>query len=187
MNQTTQKFLILLENRSNENKESISLLMQNGLLGNAISVLRQEIDSFIRVVYLAQMTDFSYREELMNRTLNGEKWTEEGKRRRITDREMVDITSNLKGYVQYAYKFGCSFIHLSDSHNYQEKDPFDSLPIQEQRDIAFYLNYYHGFPMETKLSIESVKPLILSIFDKITNNMWCYTNHLKEGTVLVDY
>jgi hypothetical protein len=184
---TIKNFLNLLENRSNENRETISLLMSKMLIGNAISVLRQEIDTFIRVVYLAKLNDFRYREELMNRTLNGEKWVEKGKKRRITDREMVEIANELKGYVQYAYKFGCSFIHLSDSHNYKDKNPFEKLSSDDQSDIVFYLNYYHGYPLNLKLSIESVGGLIPSIFDKISNNMWCYTKHLEQKTILVDY
>ena len=184
---TTKNFLNLLENRTNENKETIALLMSKMLIGNSISVLRQEIDTFIRVIYLAKLNDFGYREHLMNCTLNGKKWTEKGKKRRITDREMVEIANELKGYVQYAYKFGCSFIHLSDSHNYKDKNPFDKLPIHDQNDIIFYLNYYHGYPLNLKLSTENISLLIPSIFDKISSNMWCYTKHLEQNTILTDY
>lgn len=187
MSGITQKFLNLLEKRSNENRETISLLMRNHLLGNAISVLRQEIDTFIRVIYLAQLSDFDFREELMERTLRGDKWTEKGKRKRIADREMVEVANDLKGYVQYAYKFGCSFIHLSDFHNYSEKNPFENLPIEEYNDIAFYLNHYHGYPLNLKLSIENVSYLIPDIFDKISSNMWCYTKHLEQNTILIGY
>ena len=183
----TEKFLSLLENRTKENKETISLLMGKGLIGNAISVLRQEIDTFIRVIYLAKLHDYSYREHLMNCTLQGDQWANKGKRRRITDREMVDIANQLKGYVQYAYKFGCSFIHLSDSHNYREGNPFERLSKEEQNNIAFYLNSYHGYPLTSELSIKTVAPLVVSIFDKISSNMWHYTKHLEHRTILTDY
>ncbi len=186
MKSITDKFLNILESRTQENRETISLLVQNRHLGNAISTLRQEIDTFVRVVYLATMEDLSYREHLMECTIKGEKWTEKGKKRKITDREMVDIANRLKGYVQYAYKFGCSFIHLSDSHDYKNVNPFASLSMDEQNNIAFYLNYYHGYPTTEKLSINSISRLIPNIFDKISNNMLCYTKHLVENTVLVD-
>ena len=76
MKSITDKFLNILESRTKENKETISLLVVNRHVGNAISTLRQEIDTFIRVVYLATMDDLLYREHLMNCTINGEKWTE---------------------------------------------------------------------------------------------------------------
>lgn len=113
----------------------------------------------------------------MNQTLNGEQWTEltaNNKWHKITDRDMVNISMEIKGYIQYVYKFGCAFIHLSDFHNYKSENPFDKLKFSEKLDIKIYLNQYHGFPMDRDLTVNNIKLLIPSVFDKISANMACY-------------
>ena len=70
-----RKYISLIQNRSEENKKALRLLFSQGLFGNYVSILRQELDSFIRVMYLGRISDFDERERMMNQTLSGEKWT----------------------------------------------------------------------------------------------------------------
>jgi len=70
-----RKYISLIQNRSEENKKALTLLFSQGLFGNYVSILRQELDSFIRVMYLGRISDFDERERMMNQTLLGEKWT----------------------------------------------------------------------------------------------------------------
>lgn len=189
MSNTIDEFVELVENRSAENQKSINLLFAQNLLGQCVSILRQEIDTFIRIVYLGRMTDLNNRERLMRQTLNGKKWTENtvnNKTRNVTDREMVELARQLKGYVQYAYKFGCAFIHLSNKHNYKKENPFEGLDFREELDIKYYLNQYHGFNRNLDLTIENVKLLIPAIFDKISSNMLYYCRELKEHGIISD-
>lgn len=73
MTDIKQKYISLIQNRSEENKIALNLLFAQGLFGNCISILRQELDSFIRVMYLGRISDFDERERLMSQTLSGEK------------------------------------------------------------------------------------------------------------------
>lgn len=184
MSEIVSQFIGLVKNRSEENRLSLNNLYEDRLLGNCISILRQEIDTFIRIIYLGRLSSVHERERLINLTLNDEKWnvlTVNNKMKNITDKDMVDIASEVKGYVQYLYKFGCGFIHLSNYHNYKTENPFDRLSLSEQIDIKFYLHQYHGFPIDSDLTIEIIEPLIPEIFNKISQNMLYYNEQLLNN------
>lgn len=68
-----KQFCTLIRNRSLENKKSFDLLYKEKCVSNCISIVRQELDSIIRVIYLLQLKD-EIRNCLINQTLNGEKW-----------------------------------------------------------------------------------------------------------------
>ena len=184
MNETADKFIDLVRFRSVENKKAIHLLFDNGIIGNCISILRQELDSFIRVIYLEKLGDINERQRLMELTLCGLEWNEltiNGKLRKITDRDMVNFASVLFGYINYVYKFGCGFIHLSSNHDFQNQDPFEKLSNYDKISIVAYLNHYHGFPLDNELTIETFKPYILNVYEKISANMLQHLNELKEN------
>jgi hypothetical protein len=187
MSDTKQNYITLIQKRSEENGKAIKLLFEQNLFGNCISILRQELDSFIRIMYLGRISDFGERTRLMSQTLSGEKWsvlTANNKWRSITDKEMVEKASELKGYIYYVYKFGCGFIHLSDFHDYATVNPFDKLDYVEQFDIKLYLNQYHGFPRDSELTVDDFSDLIPDVFEKISKNLTCYFGSiLNDGMI----
>lgn len=177
MTDVRQQFIDLIQKRSKENEESLNDDFLKKRIGKCISTLREELDSFIRVMYLGRISDMNERRRLMNLTLSGEKWntlTQNSKWKQITDKDMVDKANELKGYIHYVYKFGCGFIHLSDFHNYEVKNPFDKLNYSEQFDIILYLHQYHGFSRDRELTVQNITPLIPNVFEKISSNMACY-------------
>lgn len=92
----------------------------------------------VRVIYLLSIPEISKIESLVQKTLDGEKWTfinHNNKVQNITDRDMVNIASELWGWTQNVYRFGCAFIHLSKFHNYLTEDPFTALSDIEKEDI----------------------------------------------------
>lgn len=187
MTETTEKFIQIIKSRSAENSKTIHLLFDNGIIGNCISVLRQELDSFIRVIYLGKLNDMSERQRLMNLTINGQEWSEltiNGKLRKITDRDMVNFANTLFGYINYVYKFGCGFIHLSNNHDFENKNPFESLSRYDKTSIITYLNQYHNYPFENELTIENFKPYLLKVYEKVSSNMLYHLDEIKEGKVL---
>lgn len=188
MSSIKQDYIDLIKNRSEENSKAINALFAQNLLGNCLSILRQELDSFIRILFLGRLTDISERLRLMNQTLNGKKWTEltaNNKWRQVTDRNMVDKSTEIKGYIHYVYKFGCAFVHLSDFHNYEITNPFDKLDFSEQFDIKLYLNQYHGFPKDKDLTVDNVAPLIPSVFKKISQNMAYYYDAILNDEMIL--
>ncbi len=182
-----QKYISLIQNRSEENKKALTLLFSQGLFGNCVSILRQELDSFIRVMYLGRISDFDERERMMNQTLSGEKWTvltSNNKWKQITDKDMVEKANEFYGYIQYVYKFGCASIHLSDLHNYTAQNPFEKLNDTEKYDIKNYLNTYHNYPIEKELTVENISDYIPNVFEKISSNLTCYFSSILNNGMI---
>ena len=158
--------------RSQENRSAMSVLHGDALIGNVISVLRQELDSMVRCIFLLSDLPTSGIENYDPDSVSGNVWRTQDGKRKITDRDMVNLSSSLHGWTQNVYTFGCGFIHLSAYHDYAERDPFDSLTREDRRDIAGYFKYYHGVTMNnnTKLhDIEHVLPGFLIKFQAISN------------------
>jgi hypothetical protein len=94
---------------------------------------------------------------------------------------MVDLAQRLHGWAQSVYKFGCSFIHLSDFHNYSNTNPLDKLPHEEQRNIIDHMRYYHGGPRSDSPDMDELSKYFPSVLDKISGNLESYLCDLEEG------
>lgn len=131
MDADTRNFCTMIRNRSDENRRAMCLMSApHPVMSPAFSLLRQELDSMIRVIYLLAVKDPHERSRLIKATLRGERWkvqTARGKFRDVTDREMVDLAQGLQGWTQSVYRFGCAFVHLSDFHNHLVQNPFRKL------------------------------------------------------------
>lgn len=179
---TTKKFCSIIRQRSLEHKSAIESLSKINLTGQMISILRQELDSMVRVIFLLNQS-MTTREDLMDMTLRNEKW-KIGKYQ-ITDRDMVNISDKLNGWTESVYKFGCSFIHLSAYHDYQNNDPFLRLSPSEVNSIKNHLNNYHDFSLSKDLTLSNFEPYITRVFDKIQGNLECYVEDLEKGHTFI--
>jgi hypothetical protein len=110
-------FLRQVRSRSLEHRQAMQLLAPANLAGQMIAILRQELDSMVRVIYLLTQQP-NRRRSLIEKSVSGERWHREGSRAAMTDREMIVIAHELQGWTQSVYKFGCAFIHLSSLHDY---------------------------------------------------------------------
>lgn len=178
-----EKFCKILRERSDENKKAINLMIQNGLYGQAISILRQELDSMVRVIFLLNEPNLSIRTHFIDQTLNNQKWTLPNSRTVVTDRNMVDLANTLFGWAQSVYKLGCAFIHLSPMSNYKNGNPFLQLSREEIENIKLHLNDYHGFPLTNGLTMESVTPYLLRVFTKVSDNLKSYIDGLERNRI----
>ena len=166
----TEQFCRILRARSAEHNAAAQLLFSQGLYAQIIAILRQELDSMARVIFLESQS-LHNRQHYINQTLNNEKWTLVNTRKQITDRQMVDFANTLHGWTQSVYKLGCAFIHLSAMADYNHNNPFLQLPLSEQQDIKQHLHNYHNFPISNDLSILTVGPYLLKVLEKISNNL----------------
>lgn len=171
-----------MRNRSIEHRQAVEVLSSHGLFGQVFCVLRQELDSMIRAIYLLTIVDLEERNELIRQTLSGQKWKRG--RRNITDRDMVDIADKLNGWTKSVYKFGCSYIHLSVLHDYFTENPFSHLDNDEVNDIIVHLNYYHAFPLTSELCMTSLTPYLPCVFNKISANLECYIRDLENERIV---
>ncbi len=181
------KFCDILNKRSLEHEEAMKRV--HGLPGIMLSILRQELDSMVRVIFLLSISDMEERKRLIKQTLSGEKWTQltkKGKWKNITDRDMVELSNNLQGWTLSVYKFGCSFIHLSNFHDYSSDNPFDQIDSDEQKDILDHLRNYHCGPHTDKPSFDELSLYFPRVFDKIAGNLQCYIKYLANNETLDD-
>jgi len=175
-------FLRQIRSRSLEHQRAMQLLAEARLAGQMVSVLRQELDSMVRVIYLlAQSAE--RRKLLINASVRGEKWSKEGSRARVTDKEMVELAQALQGWTQSVYKFGCAFIHLSGLHDYNDRDPLAQLPAEERLDILEHCRYYHGGPGHDSERFNDLVPYLPRVLEKIAGNLECYLVALENGEV----
>ena len=183
--------------RSQENRQAMSLLHGAALLGQAVGVLRQELDSMVRVIYLLSVTDRVRRAQLITAAASGKSW-KGAKSGRVTDREMVELAQELHGWTGSVYRFGCAFIHLSSYHDYKSRDPIEGLDAQERSDLLkglllelrFRFDQYINlrpvklFPgVETPLAGKTPKDLDFVVVRENTEDMYVgMGGFLKKGT-----
>lgn len=175
-------FLRQVRARSDENQRAMAVLSQSQILGQMISVLRQELDSMVRVMYLlSQPTE--RRRELIEASVEGRKWLQPNSRACVTDKEMVEHSETLHGWARSVYKFGCAFIHLSDLHDYNHRDPFEAISADDRASIIEHCRYYHGGPSAENVSMADFAPYLPRILEKISSNLGCYLRELESGTL----
>ncbi|WP_058048829.1 hypothetical protein [Janthinobacterium sp. Ant5-2-1] len=133
-----------VRHRSSDHLRAMSLLAAHNLYGPMIAVLRQELDSMVRVIFLLAQPSH-IRTQLIADSVNGKKW--KVGRQIVTDRNMVDLAQQLQGWTASVYKFGCAFIHLSALHDYNVRDLLQLLPAAERDDILDHCRRYHGGPV----------------------------------------
>lgn len=166
--------------RSGEHARAIDMLARSGLVAPAVSILRQEVDSLVRVIFLLAQP-LAYREALIRASINGERWRRLNGRSPVTDREMVDLSAGLIGWTQSVYKFGCAFVHLSNLHDYDVHDPLAKLPSRERDDILQHLRYYHGGPKSDHPDLNDLLPFIPKALKKISDNLEYYLERLDAS------
>lgn len=183
----THTFCEMVRNRSEENRRAIRCFSSpHGVLSPAISILRQELDSMVRIIYLLSVKDPDERSRLIRSTMQGEKWkvrTEEGGLRNVRDRDMVNLAQHLQGWTQSVYSFGCAFVHLSDFHNHLVQNPFQSLASSEKQNLLRHMRHYHGGPLHDDPDMVELSAYVPSVFDKIADNLKCYLDQLERGDI----
>lgn len=178
-----EQFCQILKERSTENTSAAKLLFDNGKYGQVISILRQELDSLIRIVFLLNQ-NLVVRQHLVSQTLQNTKWTQPNSRSIITDKQMVDLTDKLHGWTISLYKLGRAFIHLSPMANYKNSNSFQQLTQAEILDIKQHLHNYHNFSLSDDLNMETISPYLLNVLDKMSNNLACYINDLEKNIMM---
>ncbi|MES2284104.1 MAG: hypothetical protein V4547_00365 [Bacteroidota bacterium] len=178
-----EQFCRIVRERSKEHKKAVNLMLQNGLYGQAISILRQELDSMVRVIFLLEEADLSVRSHFIGQTLKNKKWTLPNSRTIITDRHMVEIADFMFGWTQSVYRLGCAFIHLSPMNDYKNENPFLQLTQEEKDEVREHLNNYHSFPLTNDLTMQTVSPYLQRVFTKVSDNLEYYIGGLENDRV----
>lgn len=177
-----RELIKLIKARSDEHEVAFSRI--HDLPGSMMSILRQELDSLIRVLYLLSMPDMAERARLMACTVRGERWsvlTAKHKQAVVTDAMMVEVAEKFEGWARSVYKFGCAFIHLSNFHGYNAQNPLESISAEERADILSHMRHYHGGPASDNPSFHELASYFPRVFEKIKGNLEFYLDSLAEG------
>jgi len=183
MESFVQQFVALIKARSDEHE--IAFARIHDLPGSMMSVLRQELDSLIRVLYLLSVVDLEERKRLMACTISGERWsvlTPKSKMAVVTDAIMVEAAEKFEGWARSVYKFGCAFIHLSNFHGYNSQNPLNSISEEEKADLLRHMRYYHGGPESDNPTFHELARYFPRIFGKIKGNLECYLESLSKNS-----
>jgi hypothetical protein len=176
-------FCRAVRERTLQNSTAVHLLHNERLSGNVVAILRQELDSMVRCIYLLLVKDRSLRSRLIHQSLNGLPWTNQNGKR-VTDKEMVALSNELQNWTKNVYKFGCAFIHLSGFYDSSGRDPLDSLTEDERNEIARHLRYYHGFHMDSQTRFRDIEGVLPRVLEKISSNLECYVRDLENDSDL---
>ena len=182
-NANTEAFCRAVRERTLQNSTAVQLLHNERLSGNVVAILRQELDSMVRCIYLLSIRDRSLRSRLIEQSLKGQPWTTQNGKR-VTDKEMVALSNKLQNWTQNVYKFGCAFIHLSGFYDSTGLDPLNSLPDDERNEIAQHLRYYHGFHMDSSTRFRDIEGVLPRVLEKISSNLECYVRDLENDSDL---
>jgi hypothetical protein len=173
-----------IRERSNENRMAMNLLYSAHIPSQLISILRQELDSMVRVIYLLSISDMAYRDNLIRDSVEGRKWREKGSNKSITDREMVDLANKLQGWTESVYRFGCAFIHLSNFHDHKKRDPMGMISAEEKESLLEHMRAYHGGPLIPNPKFTDLIPFLPMVFHKIADNLECYIKSLEKNETI---
>lgn len=178
-------FIRQTRERSVENRISVEALKSHNVPGQIVSILRQELDSMVRVIYLLSLP-IERRNYLMTLSVSGLRWKHENSKKSITDKEMVELAQKLHGWTQNVYKFGCAFIHLSSAHDYKNRDPLIDLSDEERKNIVEHLRHYHHASISDSPHYYEIVPYLPNVFEKINSNITYYIEMLEANGSLSD-
>jgi hypothetical protein len=173
-------FCRAVEARSEEHREAMDIAISQGWLAIASSVLRMELDSMIRVIYLLRRPDA--RERILASCVAGEGFKDG--RNRISDRQMVDVAVTVNGWVPVVYGFGNKFVHLTDAHDYAEADPFQA--FEHKNEAIRYLDHYHrdavpGRLLEHSPTLQDIARYAPHVLRKIASNLRVHISDLRAA------
>ncbi len=165
-----------------ENWKSFKILFELKHYGNCISIMLQELEQVIRILYLLNQPDY-IRDQLINNSINNQKWfiiDVNNKRRYIKEAEIFHFSDNLTGWEAGIIEFGSCFRNISNNYNYMSKDPIKSLNDSERNSIYKYIIEYHNKEFSNDYSITDLIPVLPMIFSKISDKIKEYIRILNN-------
>lgn len=176
-----QKYSEVVRSSSAENENAIKLLYNNHLYKKVVGTLREELELYVRTLYLLNQSDIN-RQYLLTDFFNNKQWTND-KGKRITDREILEFAGKIKGYgwEQISYRFACCFIHLSILHNWDNEDVTTIIDANGKKTIIDFINQYHGANLNLQSTLVDIMQYALAIFEKIKGNMEYYLDELEKN------
>ena len=155
-------FCSAIQNKAHETFESFSILYEKGKYMTCVSLLRIQLDCYVRLLFLNAQSD-TLRECLLEDFYRGERW-------RISDHDMLKSVSRY-GWEHNVYKLSCSFIHLSRLSNIDSVNILNTLNKDDSESIVGFINNYHGASLTVHSTNQEIIKYLPDIMQKITDNL----------------
>jgi hypothetical protein len=170
------RFAEQVRTRSQENRAVMSAAHHNGWRATEVSILRFELDSLVRVIYLLDEHNRTRRFKLLvQATSPNQRWN-------ISDNEIAAPARRMYDWEGQLYRVASRFIHLSSQHDYMTRDPFQSSLLPRERDeMVQYLNDIHGGNLSVNSTFEEVVEYLPKVFNKISDRLDFYLEMLERG------
>lgn len=181
------RFCAIARKRSKEH--SLAMSRVTDLPAVMASLLRQELDTLMKVFYLVSNDDLEDRKRLASEFLHGRQWTvitHKGKVKPLHDKDFVNLLNKLFGWSSLVYKFSCAFVHFSNFHDYSESNPFENIRPDEKKDILLYLCQYHDGPKTSNPSFQELSLYFPKVFTKISENLEYYLKKIEANETSTD-
>lgn len=159
---------------------------EENLLSTQMSTIREEVDSLLRVIYLLGVSDYNELTDIIGNSFDQRMFgptRADGGTRRILDKSMIEAAAAQFDWLETLYDFGCSFIHLTGLHSYQERDPFRMLSPSEQEVIVEFVNRYYRATISANSQFTEVAHYLPQIFRKVAENLERLLGDLQEHVV----
>lgn len=163
----------LISHTLKENWKSFSILFELKHYGNCISIMCQELDQVIRLLYLIKSRSHE-KDELIAQAINSQKWFLLGPDRKktyITEETLSEFAKTLTGWEKAIYEFGLAFKSLSSNYNYILKDPIKGMKDAERDKIHAYIVEYHDKDFPADFALGNLIPELQAIFERISENL----------------
>ncbi len=137
--------------------------------GNCISILCQELDQYIRLLFLFKQPQH-IRDELIGHSINNQKWyytNNENKKVIITDQHIEDFAKGLQEWDSDIFEFRNIFYKITINFNYILRDPIKGLNEMERELLYKYIREYHDSDFPKQYSINDLFPILPAIFTRI--------------------
>ena len=165
-NNLESQFFEAIKKRSDEHKKAFEFAVQEKLYGQMGAIIRQELDSLLRVDYFKRLSEQEKKDTLA-------KFLANEKRTFPSDANMLE-TNTIKyelpskdcdeeielmlgamsmGWTRFIYSIGCSLIHLTQLHNSGEVEPQLAFTDEERREIVEGVNCWQKLAMKSSFRI----------------------------------
>jgi len=176
----TDEYKKLINHRLEENMKSFKLLFEIKHYGNCISIMCQELDQIIRLLFLLNSIP-SERKQFMESSINSQKWyrlNSDNKKEHISDEMLLKFTETLREWDKSIYEFGFSFKSLSNNFNYGSKNPIKSMSEQDREKLHSYITEYHNRDFPDDFTLDDLIPVLPDIIERISTNLQSYMERL---------
>jgi hypothetical protein len=175
-----EEYKKMVTHRLEENIKSFHLLFGMKHYGNCISIMCQELDQMIRILFLINSSS-NEKQQFMYSSINSHKWyitNKENKKVYITDEMLLKFAETLKDWDKSIYQFGFSFKNLTNNFNYGSRDPIKSMSKMDRDKLFCYITEYHQKEFKSDFTIEDFIPILPEIIEKISIYMKIYLDKI---------